>query len=92
MAISTIRRATADDHAAVCDAAVRFCDRHGIQYDPDELSGPEDAINYEIECGGHQGVPQPRLRKLWTACYCRALRVPLDVRTTIAFGHIGISL
>lgn len=92
MTISTIRRADDADIVAVRDAAVRFCDRHGIQYDQDGPSGPEDAIRYEIECGGPQGGPRPRMRKLWTACYCRALRVQTDARTTIAYGYVGVSL
>ena len=92
MTISTIRRADDDDLAAVRAAAVRFCARHGIQYDQDELSGPADAIRYEIECGGPHGEQDRRIRRLWAACYCRALRVPTDVRTTIAYGHVGISL
>lgn len=88
MAISTIRRATDDDFSAVRAAAVRFCDRHGLGFDDE--AGAEAAIEYEIESGGHQGGPRPRIRKLWTAVYCRSLGVPTDVRTTIAYGHIGL--
>lgn len=88
MAISTTRRATADDNAAVRAAAERFCQRHSIAYDAE--FDAETAINYAIETSGPQGGVNARLRKLWTACYCRALRVPCDVRTTMAYGHVGL--
>lgn len=93
MTISTIRRADDDDIAAVRAAAIKFCERHNIKYENDDaLSGPEDAIRCEIECGGPQFSQNSRIRRLWTACYCRALRVPIDARTTIAYGHVGIRL
>lgn len=90
MAISTIRRSDDSDAARVREAAERFCARHGLSYDADEPRGAECAIQYQIECGGPQGDPCVRTRKLWTACYCRALGVPVDVRTTIAWGYVGI--
>ena len=92
MTISITREASDSDYARVRAAAERFCSRHAIAYDANEPCGAEDAIDYEIDCGGHQGGPRPRLRKLWTACYCRALGVPVDVRTTIAWGYVGISV
>ena len=91
MAISVIRRADDDDLAAVRAAAVRFCQRHDIDYDEDDESGAEDAIEYAL-ARDVWGQTNARLRKLWTACYCRALRVPTDVRTTIAYGHVGTSI
>ena len=89
MTISTIRRADSDDLAAVRAAAVRFCDRHGIRYDsPDEA---EQAIEFAMDPQS-PGYGQARIRKLWTACYCRALGVRTDVRTTIAYGYVGLSV
>lgn len=81
MSISIIRRVTADDATAVHAAAAGFCNRHGI--DPGDDA--ESAIEYAIYCG------DKRLRKLWTACYCRALDVPVNVRTTIGLGYIGLN-
>lgn len=88
MAISIIRKQTAEDAAAVRAAAERFCGRHDIVYDTE--FDAETAIDYAIETTGPRGGLNARLRKLWTACYCRALRVPCDVRTTTAYGHVGI--
>ena len=87
--ISVIRKAEQADYDAVQAAAMRFCDRHGISYD--SPGDAEYAIHYEMDpmSAGHN---QARIRKLWTACYCRALREPTDVRLTIAYGHVGIYL
>ena len=87
MTISTIRRADSDDLAAVRAAAIRFCDRHGIRYNsPDEA---EQEIEFAMDAQS-PGYDQARIRKLWTACYCRALGLTTDVRTTIAYGHVGL--
>lgn len=87
MTISTIRRASSDDLAAVRAAAIRFCDRHGIRYySPDEA---EQGIEFAMAQEARDHGPR-RIRKLWAACYCRALGLPTDVRTTIAYGHVGI--
>lgn len=89
MAISIIRRADSDDLAAVRAAAIRFCDRHGILYNsPDEA---EQEIDFAMDPQG-RGYGQARIRKLWTACYCRALGLPTDVRTTIAYGYVGLDV
>lgn len=86
MAISPIRAVSDTDLTAVHAAAKKFCKRHDIKFDEDT---PEDAIEYEIQ---HRWRPNAlRLRKLWKACYCRALNAPTDARTTIAWGYIGIS-
>ena len=85
MAISTIRSYTEEDKARVEAAAERFCKRHGIKFGEESA---ETMIEYEIEINGRQG-DAANLRKLWTACYCRALQVPCDVRTTTGYGYIG---
>jgi len=85
MTISTIRKATADDLARVTAAAVRFCDRHGIAYDG--AADAEPSIDYRIMSADRGDT---RIRQLWMACYCRALRVPYDARTTIGYGHVGL--
>ena len=90
MEISIIRTATNEDKRTVQLSAERFCQRHGIAYTDD--FDAETAIDYAIETSGPQGDKNARLKKLWAACYCRALRVPTDVRTTIAYGHVGINI
>lgn len=88
MAIATIREYTAEDQARVRAAAVRFCARHGICHD-----GADDAEN-SIDHWLHSSHPLDVAyrRKLWTGVYCRALRVPYDVRTTTGWGYIGVSV
>ena len=86
--IATIRKYTTEDAARVERAAQRFCARHNIS-----ISGPEDdSAEAAIDHWLHQSHPEDLSyrRKLWTACYCRALRVPVDVRTTTGWGYIGV--
>ena len=90
MAISIIRTYDTEYKARVKAAAERFCARHGIEYDADCYFGAENSIDYAI-FSAHP-LESAYLRKLWTACYCRALRVPTDVRTTTACGYIGVSV
>jgi hypothetical protein len=86
--ISTIRRYTDEDAARVKTAAERFAARHGIRYSDDEYDDAESNIGHALS-SSHDGA---RLRKLWVGCYCRALRVPYDVRTTVGYGHVGVSV
>jgi hypothetical protein len=92
MTISTIRRYTDDDKARVRAAAERFCQRHSIN--PDQFSDEETAAETAIDFALWSAHPEDkaRLRKLWTDCYCRALKVPYDVRTTTGNGYIGVSV
>jgi len=87
MTISIIRSYEVDDQARVKAAAERFCDRHNIKYDASIESEAEMSISYAI----FDADPEDKryLRKLWTACFCRALRVPYDVRTTTVGSYIG---
>lgn len=89
MAISTIRRYEDEDKARVKAAAGRFAKRHGISFD-DEYDSAESAIEHWI----YDSHPEDKAyrRKLWTACYCRALRVPNDARTTTGYGYIGVTV
>jgi hypothetical protein len=83
MSISTIRRYTEEDQTRVQAAAIRFCERHGLGYDAD--SAAELSIDHAL----YDHHDRARLLKLWTACYCRALQVPCDVRITTGYGYIG---
>lgn len=83
--LATIRRIDATDKARVKAAAERFCNRHGIAFD--EYFDAESSIDHEIY-SAHPS-DQARLRRMWMSCYCRALRVPYDVRTRVAWGYVG---
>ena len=89
MTISTIRKLTTDDETRVNVAAERFCVRHGITFDE---GFAEDEIEYATQSEHGDNGRAAYLRKLWAAVYCRALRVPCDARTTIAYGYVGISV
>lgn len=91
MTISTIRKYTKEDEARVKAAVERFCERHDIYFDPEcEF----DSAEARIEDWIYDSSPEDKAyhRKLWTACYCRALRVPFDVRTTVFTGYIGVKV
>lgn len=83
MTISIIRKYEDEDKARVQAAAESFCKRHGISFD--EFCGAEISIDYALS----DSYDSAYLRKLWTACYCRALRVPTDSRITTGYGYIG---
>ena len=84
--MATIRKLDDVDKARVTRAAERFCNRHGISFGFDDA---ETMIDYWLY-SAHPEIAAYR-RKLWIACYCRALRVPVDVRTTTGWGYIGVS-
>jgi hypothetical protein len=93
-AISTIRPFTADDDAALSKSALDFADRHfpnGLTLDVDDR--PWQALEYELS--GRPDHPwgkysdTKKLRRLWQACLCRALRVPVSADITVAYGCIG---
>lgn len=90
MSISVIRKVTSDDLAAVNAAAVRFCDRHGIQYDdPDEA---EREVEMAVLSADEDAGRQSRLGRNWQRCFCRALGEPYDSQLMIAWGYVGVSL
>lgn len=91
MAIAIIRSYEEDDKSRVKDSAERFCRRHGIKFDAS--MGETEAEN-AIDNAIWSAHPENKayLRKLWISCYCRALRVPYDVRTTTGGGYIGVTV
>lgn len=91
MSISTIRSYDDEDKSRVKAAAERFCQRHGIKFDASiGDTEAENAIDWWI----YSAYPEDKSyrRKLWTAVYCRALRVPCDVRTATGYGYIGVTV
>lgn len=90
MTISTIRRATDDDLAAVEASAERFCARHGITaYEGKTF---EECVELAIDTFDPYDFKARKLRQLWIACYCRALGQPRDHRLTIGWGHVGLRI
>ena len=90
MALSTIRRFTDDDAAALNTAAARFAARHSILLDSSTHHDFWRALDAELNWQARDG--EPKLFRLWQRVVCRALRVPQDVRTTVAYGHVGVTV
>jgi len=92
-AIGTIRQFTADDDAALTAAAVRFAERHfangadGLDLSMDDR--PWQALQHELWSRPTTWSDTKQLRRLWQACLCRALRVPVQANITVAYGHVG---
>jgi hypothetical protein len=96
-AIGTIRPFTTDDEAALTASALRFAERHFVNGANGLDIGMEDrpwqALQYELlsrpdhpwgKCSDTK-----QLRRLWQACLCRALRVPVSADITVAYGYVG---
>ena len=88
--IAVIRKVTCEDLERVESAARSLCKRQAIPFDQGEPGEAEMSIEYWL----HDAHPEDKAypRNLWTGCYCRALGVPVDVRTTMGWGHIGVSV
>jgi hypothetical protein len=89
-AISTIRQFTSDDDAALTKAALSFADRHfsnGLTLDIDDR--PWQALDAELWSRPDTCSDTKRLRRLWQACRCRALGLPVSADITVAYGCIG---
>lgn len=90
MTISTIRRATDEDYAAIERAAQKFALRHGITRNYDGESW-EIAVEFAADPGfDPYDFLARKLRRLWIGCYCRALGHRRDHRLTIGSGYVGI--
>ena len=76
--IGTIRRFTANDNEALTTAALRFANRHLA------TEADSDHTWHELQL-----LDDSRLRRLWQACLCRALRVPVSADITVAHGYVA---
>ncbi len=54
--------------------------------DLDGLPTLSDAVDY------HVLIYEPKLKPLWQACKCRALKVPVAAGIAAAYGYIGYSV
>ena len=89
MTISIIRHFTTDDQARLNAAANRFALRHSVNVDciDDNFWRVLDAkLDWQARYG------EPKLFRLWQRVLCRALRVPQDSRTTVAYGYVGFTV
>jgi hypothetical protein len=97
MTIAPIRRFTTDDDAALTASALRFAERHFANGADGLNLGMEDrpwlALYEELlsrpdhPWGKYSDTKQ--LRRLWQACMCRALRVPVSADITVGYGYVG---
>ena len=93
MVISTIRRFTTDDDAALSAAALRFAERHfangadGLDLGIDDR--PWQALQHELWARSESWSDTKHLRRLWQACRCRALGVPVRADITVNHGYVG---
>jgi len=93
MAWSTLRQATAEDHARYLASAERFAKRHNIAWD--EMGFPIADIEAYIEylnapSGGNCPDKAKYLRRLWRQCVRRALRH--STADGICYGYVGYSI
>ena len=86
MTLAIIRSFTVSDKERLNKSALRFADRHALNLDLDYLSTVYEALDM------HLWMYYPELKRLWQACKCRALKVPVSARITVAYGEIGYSV
>jgi acyl carrier protein phosphodiesterase len=86
MTLSVIRSFTESDKERLDESALRFADRHALNLDLDDLPTVYEALDM------HLWMYYPELKRLWQACKCRALKVPVSARIAVAYGYIGNSV
>ena len=87
MPLSIIRPFTADDDAALTASALRFADRHRLKLDMEDR--PWEELQIELWALPATWSETRQLRRLWQACLCRALRMPVSADVTVAYGYVG---
>ena len=88
-ALSIIRPFAAEDDSALSDSARRFVDRHCLRLDESMEVRPWEALDYELWSRGDNCSDTAYLKRLWQACRCRALGVPVAADIAVAYGHVG---
>jgi hypothetical protein len=92
MSLSVIRRFTTEDRKRLDASARRFADRHGIRLDLENLE-PAEALDMHVSWAeSQQSSELKRLKPLWQACRCRALKVKVDASITVGHGYVGYSV
>lgn len=85
MAISVIRRFDNTDAERLNAAAQCFAARHRLSIDLNEHANASNALDDYLWCG------DKKLARLWQACRCRALGVPVAADIVVAHGFVGRS-
>lgn len=85
MALSVIRRFDDTDAERLNAAALRFATRHRLTIDLTEHANAWTALDGHLWCG------DKKLERLWQACRCRALGVPVAADIAVSHGYIGRS-
>lgn len=92
MALSVIRRFDDTDAERLNAAAQRFAARHKLTLDVVEGESHADALDIYIWSRDTGTYPHIlNLRRLWQACRCRALGVPVAADIEVAYGYVGRS-
>lgn len=96
MTLSVIRSFTESDKERLDESALRFAERHQIY---DEVEYYYHIVPFYIALETHLETldvhnpdDRPELKRLWQACKCRALKVPVSARIAVAYGYIGNSV
>ncbi len=87
--INTIRRVTETDTARIEAAALRFAARYGFRIDPGYTGARSAYEGMEAELRVDNQPETLRLRRLWQACFCRALGFKPSADLTIGWGYVG---
>jgi hypothetical protein len=92
MALSVIRRFDDTDAERLNAAALRFAARHRLSIDLEEHANAWQALDGCLWCGDTGTYPRILdLKRLWQACRCRALGVPVAADIAVAHGYVGRS-
>lgn len=90
MAISVIRSFTENDATRLDAAAQRFAARHKLTLDVEEGETQTEALDaylWSRDTGTYPRILD--LKRLWQACRCRALGVPVAADIAVAHGYVG---
>jgi hypothetical protein len=87
--LNPIRKLTDTDTARLEAAALRFAARHGFRIDPDWTGMWSAYEGMECELRADNQPATIRLRRLWRACFCRALGFKPSADLTINYGYVG---
>lgn len=89
-ALSIMRPFTSEDEEALSDSARRFAERHCLRgLDWGMADRPWEALDYELWSRGDNCSDSAYLKRLWQACRCRALQVPVAADIAVAYGYVG---
>jgi|688.fasta_scaffold62441_2 hypothetical protein len=86
MTFSPLRYLTISDAQALDSAAERFCERHGISLHLGFSVEERPYLALDLYLFFHH---DKALKRLWQACFCRALKVKPAANVCLAHGYVG---